>query len=175
MAPAQIKRMGGGLGINIEGLEELGADLEKLGHNGLREAIRRSLKGDGGEALASQMRQRSPRRTGGLIAGIGIHEGARSRGPKDSVEVGYLGELSGGHNGGGRNQLGAWIESGTKPHEIRAKDGGSLKFNGGQFEVVQHPGIRGRKIAAKSIRAAEWEVLADIVDQIDHMIGGDAA
>ena len=158
--------------VTIDGLERWGADLEKLGRNQLPQAIRRALRGRGGEALADEMRSRAPRRTGRLIAGIGVHIGARTRGGRDDVEVGYVGELSHGYRGGGRDQLGAWIESGVKPHMIEARDGGSLSIGGGQFERVMHPGFRGRKIAQVSMGAAEWRVLDSIVDEINLMIGG---
>jgi hypothetical protein len=164
--------MGGGLAITVEGLEKLGADLEALGRNKLPLAIRRALRGKGGEALAAEMRLRAPVRSGRLVAGIGIHVGARSRGHADDVEVGFVGDLSHGYRGGGRDQLGAWIESGVKPHTIEARNGGSLSIGNGQYERVEHPGFKGRKIASKSIAAAEWEVLAAVVDEIDMMIGG---
>lgn len=150
--------MGGGIGISIEGLEELGADLSKLERNGLREAIRRSMRGPGGEAIAAEMRLRSPRKSGYLVRNIRVSGEGR-----DDTLVGYQGEIDG---------RGTFIESGAPPHTIRAKDGGSMYFGGRYVEEVQHPGFRGKKVASRSIRASEWEVLADIVDQIDGMIGG---
>jgi len=161
-----------GLRITIDGLEELGADMGRLAHPGLRNAIRASLRGAGGEAIAAEMRMRAPRRSGTLVDGIGVH-GNASNG--DDVEVGYRGALAGGSNiAGAREQRGAWVESGTRPHVIEPRDGGSLSFNGGQFEKVSHPGMRGQKVAAKSIKSAEWEVMADIADQINHALGGAA-
>lgn len=180
-----------GLSITVEGLEALGADMERLAPPGLRNAIRTSLRGAGGQALAGEMRLRAPRgETGGLIAGIDVH--ASAAGSKhavtgnDDVLIGYLGALSGGNNGGGRFQLGAWIESGTAPHMIQPKvtkrkslfgskmsqSKNALAFDGGVFANASHPGIRGRRVAAKSIRAAEWEVMADVVDVIDGMLLG---
>jgi len=158
--------------VDIDGLERWGADLKKLGRNQLPLAIRRALRGKGGEALVADMKSRAPFRTGRLHAGIGIHVGARSRGNFDDVEVGFVGNLSHGHKGGGRDQLGAWIESGVKPHTIEARDGGSLSIGSGQYERVEHPGFKGRKIASTAMGSAEWRVLAAIVDEIDLMIGG---
>lgn len=177
-----------GLHITIEGLEELGADLSRLQRPGLSNAIRQSLRGAGGEALATEMKLRAPHRTGGLAAGIGVH--TADAGSKhgvtgnEQVLVGYLGGLSGGHNGGGRFQLGAWVESGTKPHMIQPRvtkqqglffskstqSKNALAFDGGVFANARHPGSRAQRVAAKSIKAAEWEVLADIVDVIDGML-----
>jgi HK97 gp10 family phage protein len=34
-----------------------------------------------------------------------------------------------------------FVEYGTKPHVIKAKDGGALAFGGGVVQSVQHPGI----------------------------------
>lgn len=159
-----------GLRISIDGLEELGADMARLSHPGLANAIRASLRGKGGEALATEMKTRAPRRTGTLISGIGVHGSAATG---DDVEVGYLGALASGSSiVGAREQRGAWVESGTRPHEIRPRDGGALMLpGGGMVEKVDHPGMRGQKIAAKSLKAAEWEVMADIVDQIDAIVG----
>lgn len=167
-----------GLRIDIDGLEALGADMGRLSHPGLANAIRASLRGAGGEALALEMKQRAPVRTGTLLSGIGVH-GAAATG--DDVEIGYLGALaSGSHIVGAREQRGAWVESGTRPHLIqpKEKDGvqrsAALAIHGEFYANALHPGTRGQKVAAKSIKAAEWEVMADIVDHIDHILGGAA-
>lgn len=144
--------------IDVDGLERWGADLKRLGHNQLPVAIRRALRGKAGDALVNEMREHTPQRSGKLYAGIGIHEGTGG-----AVEVGYHGSI---------RHLGAWIESGTKPHEIRARDGGSLSIGGNQYEKVDHPGFKGRKIAHTAINSAEWRVLDAIVGEIDAMIGG---
>lgn len=157
-----------GFNITIDGLEELGADLARLERGGIRKAIHRSLSGAGGEALAAEMRMRVPVRTGGLKAGIGVHPGDLG----DDVLVGYRGGFSGGAVVNAREQKGAWVESGTRPHMIRARDGGALAFNGGQWEQVMHPGQKGQRPARKAMNAAHWEVMADVVDQINIMIGG---
>ncbi len=173
-----MARRGNGLRIDIEGLEALGADMGRLAHPGLAQAIRASLRGAGGEALASEMRMRAPSRTGTLISGIGVH-GSAMRG--DDVEVGYKGALAdGGATWNAFEQRGAWVESGTRPHMIepKVKNGKQSKHaivvDGHPFANAVHPGQRGQKVAAKSIKSAEWEVMADIVDQIDNILGGAA-
>ena len=155
--------------LSAEGLTELGADLDKLGKK-LPLAIRNALKGEGGEAIISNMRQMMPRKTGRLQSGLGITEDPKSR----AVYVGYLGPLSGGNRGGGRDQLGTWIESGTKPHEIKAEAGKSLLIAGSGQPVssVNHPGIKARRIGRKSIRMSMWEVEASVVDEIGKINGG---
>lgn len=104
---------------------------------------------------------RAPKKSGTLVGNIGIHdEGTKG------VMVGYLGALSHGNRGGGREQRGAWVESGTKPHPIRARRADSLFFAGANIESVDHPGSRGQRVASKAMRAAEWEVLGDIADRL---------
>lgn len=142
---------GRGLNITIEGLEELGADLSRIARPGLRNAIMASLRGKGGQALVSELRLRTPKRTGALAASIRISDTG------DTVKVGT--DLP----------HGSWIESGVGGHVIRAKNGGSLFFAGHSVKRVIHPGFKGRFVAKKSLKAAEWEVLADIVDEIDRI------
>lgn len=138
--------------IDIPQLEEMGADIGRLAHPGLRDAIRESLRGKGGEALATEMKLRAPVRTGGLVSQIAVKDSGGG-----NVGVGYQGD----------DGLGTWIESGAKPHTIKAKrKGDSLFFHGSMIKSVEHPGFRGRWVAKKSLNAAEWEVLADIVDVI---------
>jgi hypothetical protein len=158
-----------GLRIDIEGLEDLGVDLQRLQPPGLRHAIRDSLRdpAGGGGALASEMRLRAPSRTGTLVGGIGIHNQAG-----DDVLVGYLGALAGGAVANAREQRGAWVESGTRPHTIKAKRAEALFFGGRTVEQVEHPGSRPQKVAQKSMNAAEWEVLADVADKIDARLNG---
>lgn len=153
-----------GLNITIDGLMELGADLRRLDRPGLKMAIRESLRGAGGEALATEMRLRAPKRTGGLVSRIKVHDATGSGG---DVEVGYKGD------GVYPDALGTWIESGTQPHEIKAPRGHYLAIGGGKtYKSVNVSGIKARRVAHYSIKAAEWEVLADITDKINAMIGG---
>jgi hypothetical protein len=156
-----------GLRIDVAGLAEMGADLQRLAPPGLRHVVRDSLRGTGGEALAAEMRNRAPRRTGHLHDNINVHNQ-----PGDDVLVGYQGGFSGGAVVNAREQRGAWVESGTRPHKIKAKRAEALFFAGRAVEEVVHPGMRGQGVARKSIKAAEWEVMADIVDKIDKRLAG---
>lgn len=171
MAKSAISRSRyGGFAIDIEGLERLGADIENLAHNGILNAIRRSLRGAGGEALAAEQRLRSPRLTGELVEGIGVHyEGAGA-----DVLVGYKSDS--------RLPKGQWAESGVKPHMIQpgvrktaltsTQGKQAIVIDGHPYANAAHPGYRGRKVAHRSIKAAEWEVLADIVDEINKETSG---
>lgn len=160
---------GRGLGITVERLEELGADLRDFERR-LPLAIQKALENGGGEALESSMERLAPRRTGGLVAGIGIHSVG------GVAMIGYLGALSGGAVKNGRNQLGRWIESGTKPHVQRAgarnNAAQAMYFGGKYVEEIHHPGSRARKVAQRSIRSAKWEVEAAVVDELDKIAPG---
>lgn len=177
----------GGLMIEVEGLEEYSDAINRISREGLRRAIRASLRGAGGEALASEMRAKSPKRSGGLVAGISVHAVAG-----DDVLVGYQGGVAKTSLiVGAREQRGVWVESGVKPHTIQPKQKRSgrlnlrgkfeetsvtqkrqaLSIDGGVYSAAYHPGYRGRKVAQKSMRSAEWEVLADIADKITEELG----
>lgn len=177
-----MARSRGGVGwITIEGLEWLGADLEHLAYPGLFLAINRALRGKGGRAMVEYMHMLEPERSGDLKRKTKIHAETHT----SDVLVGYLGELSHGNKGGGRNQKGAWIESGVKPHDIvakRNKQSGeftakrhSLFFGGTYTEKVHHPGFRGRKIAKKAMDATETTMLAAVVEEIDQITGSNAS
>jgi len=141
--------------IDIQGLEAMGAQISQLSSPGLKNAIRASLRGAGGEALATEMKLRAPKRTGRLAAQIGIKDGVGGE-----VSVGYQGE----------DNIGTFVESGTKPHTIKARQNKAMWFGGHWVKSVEHPGFRGRFVAKKSLKAAEWEVLADITDKINEMV-----
>lgn len=152
-----------GINITIDGLLELGADLKRLDRPGLKMAIRESLRGAGGEAIAAEMRVRAPKRTGGMVSRIRVYDDLGSGG---DVSVGYKGD------GVYPDALGTWIESGTQPHTIKARNGGTLAIGNGMYKSVNVQGIKAKRVAHYSIKAAEWEVLADITDKINAMIGG---
>lgn len=159
---------GRGLRISIDGLEALGADLSKLEPPGLQNIVRDSLKGGGGKALVTEMRNTVPRRTGQLYSGIRVEAE-----PGEDVLIGYVGERAySSLIANAREQRGVWVESGTRPHTIKAKNAESLFFAGRNIEQVEHPGQKGQGIARRAIRTAEWEVLADIVDRIDAKLSG---
>lgn len=166
MAPTRYVKRGryGGMMLDVEGLERLDADLHDFERR-LPLAIRASLRGEGGEALASAMRSGAPRRSGTLVAGIGVHPQ-----PGGAVLVGYQGALAGGAVVNAREQRGVWVESGTKPHSINPRRKKALAFFGSVVEEVRmHPGSRAQKVAFKAMRTAEWEVLADVTDKLDEI------
>jgi hypothetical protein len=152
--------------ISVEGLEAAGADMELVAKN-LPNAVRASLRGTGGKILAREMRMLAPSRTGNLRSNIRVHADG------DGVLVGYQGELAAGSKiVGARNQKGAWIESGTKPHPIRARKARSLFFLGTTVEEVIHPGTRGKKIVPKAMKESEEYVLDDVARKLDEIGSG---
>lgn len=155
--------MARGLRIEVEGLREMGADLREFERR-LPLAIKASLRGEGGRALATEMKMRAPSRSGILRSGIGVFTDG------DGAMIGYQGAAAKYSNiAGARDQRGAWVESGTKPHTIRARDGGAMLLGGKFVEEVHHPGSRGQGVAQKAIRTAKWEVLADVVDKLERI------
>jgi hypothetical protein len=170
--------------IDIEGLEGLTQTLGLTARD-LNNAVQTALRGRAGEALAAEMKSRTPIGKGSFGSHTRDDIDVHDKGPAGGVLVGYQGGLSGGHNGGGRLQKGAWLESGIQPHEISVnvdtKAGGqfgrsystkrALKFNGVVRDTVKHPGSRPQKIADKSMKSAKEEVLDWIVDEINDMAG----
>lgn len=155
-----------GFRIDIEGIERVSTALG-LTADQMRHAIQRSLAGHAGEALLSSMKARTPVRTGTLKGG----EAIRDMGPAKGVTVGYQGAASGGAVANGREQRGVWVESGTKPHAIRAKHAKALLLTGSGREVfsVQHPGAKGQRVAEKSLRAERAEMTEWIVEELNDM------
>lgn len=167
------------LRIDIEGIEGLAQTLGLTARD-LNHAVQKALAGEGGDALMREMRSRTPVGKGSFGSHTRDDIDVHNLGWGKGVKVGYQGGLSGGNNGGGRLQKGAWLESGTKPHEInvnsdkrsgRFTSAKALRFNGVSRDRVQHPGTRGLKIAAKSMKSAKWEVEASIVDELNIMAG----
>lgn len=157
-----------GLHMNVEGLEGMIDGLQR-GSKDLPDVFRAVLRGPGGEAIASEVRQRLPKRTGATARDVAVRDvSASSRGGmfgRESVEVG-LSEY-GEHPRGRRpfQLIGRLIESGAKPHEITARRGGLAGVVGFR-KSVEHPGFRGRRTMARSLRAVKWEVEAALVDEL---------
>jgi hypothetical protein len=155
--------------VDIDGLREWGAAVDQLKSGQLRHAVLDALRGAGGEAIVKSMHERIRSRTGTTKRYTKVHG---TTGYQEDVEVGYKGPLSFGNKGGGRFNVGAWLESGTKAHIIRPRQrGGSLFFSGSHVTEVQHPGQRGRKIAKTAIEMNEWRVLQSVTEEIDTMLG----
>lgn len=144
------------LRMDIDGLPEMLGALDR-GQAELPDVLRTVLRGAGGQAILSEARSRVRSRTGRTVEHMGVHPLAH-----DGVSVGYDGEVE---------HVGTWLESGVKPHEINARGLAArhgMQLPGGHFAThVLHPGIRAQRIMSKSLRAAQWEVEGDIVDELN--------
>lgn len=166
-----------GIRLDIDGLDELVAAL-KGGEKALPKVYREVLRGPGGRAIMLELRQRTPRKTGKTANSIAIRN-LPSRGlfKAGAVEVGVG---TGNHPDSkvGYRTIGSILESGAKRHEInpKARSGSDrskrhgLRMPSGRFvERVEHPGVKPRRVASKSIKASQWEFEAALVDELTRM------
>ena len=134
-------------------LDELEADIRgKARYSGLVE-MAKPLKAEIKSRLAGHVV------SGALYRSIGHRKIAKSQYGLFNMQAGDLGLLVGATN----KQFYAsvvkkrsqaykmhFLEEGTKPHKIRAKKGGVLKFKGVSVKAVNHPGVRARHILSGS-------------------------
>ncbi len=99
----------------------------KIERNHLRGALRAGMT-----ATVKPAAQRAARRASGLYAD-GLKVGTKSRGGVVTANL----KAKGKHG-----YLGAWIEYGTRAHNIAAKKGGWLSFLGVFRKDVEHPGAK---------------------------------
>ena len=117
--------------IHVTGLSELAKFLDelptKLQNNVMRGSLRAGMK-----VIQDEAKRTSAfvDRTGQLRAGLKI--GTTSRGGTITASL----KAKGKHG-----YIARWIEYGTQPHVIKAKDV-RLAFGGGYFQSVNHPGIK---------------------------------
>lgn len=145
--------------MDVEGLDEMIGGLQG-GARELPDVFRAVLRGAGGEAIASEVRQRMPRRTGATAEDVDVHDRKRQ-----GVEIG---PSDGDHPRSRRpfQLIGRLIESGARSHTIRARRGGLAGAVGFRKEVP-HPGMRGRRTMARSLKSVQWEVEAALVDELN--------
>lgn len=130
---------------------------------GVDDAIRAAMRGEGGEAMMASMRMKLAGhvKTGRTLRDLSLQE----KGKQISIGV-----------QGGRRDIGAYLESGTGGHIIRAKKGSALLVAGGHpVKMVIHGGSRRFRVAAKTLRETQWEVESSIVDEFEklaHRTGG---
>lgn len=115
----------------VKGLDQLQKFLDqlpaKVEANIMRGALRAGMK----EVLPAA--QSNIHNVSGELA-KGLKIGTRKRGRTVTASL----KAKGPHG-----HVAHWVEFGTKPHEIRAKDG-SLSFGGGFARSVMHPGAKRR-------------------------------
>ena len=155
--------------IDIAELESLARSVG-LTDKQLNHAIQDALKGDAGRLLLREIKGRTPIGPGKTGGHTRSNERIEDRGRAEGVFVGYIGELNEGAVQGSRNQKGAWLESGTKPHTIkpRHREGRHGLLFGGRFvEAVEHPGAKPLRIVQKSLRAAKQGIESAVLVEID--------
>ena len=144
---------------------------------------------DTGARLQEQVIQRTPVQSGALrnsiAAGLSVV-------PMGSIGVQQVGEfgvqpLPGQGIGvsvviGSNEQYAPWVEFGTKPHKIRARNAKVLAFQGAGGTVfrreVNHPGTRGARMFGDAMDASEGAVRGSVrglIDRIMKRVFGGAA
>lgn len=113
--------------VNVKGLSDLGRALEQLPDKLARGALRGALRA-GGKVIQGLARENIESDTGETAKSIKIS--TRARGLEVSATVRT------------KHYRARWLEFGTRPHLIKARDGGALSFGGGFYKVVEHPGAR---------------------------------
>lgn len=59
-----------------------------------------------------------------------------------------------------------WVIRGTKPHVIRARNGGSLFFNGSNISEVHHPGAKSDPFVKRGVQGKEAALAARIKKEL---------
>lgn len=130
----------------IEGLDAFAVELDRQMTRAMRNA---------GAAIAVEARARAPRGPTGILA--------------NSIQgIEPTGSFSGGTLEGGAVAVAAyaeWVESGTRPHEIRPRHRMALRFpqlGGFRFaKRVHHPGTRPQPFMEPALDAALDDILAE--------------
>lgn len=113
--------------VNVKGLAEIGKLLDQLPERLARGALRGGLRAGGG-VIRTEARANINSDSGETARSIKIS--TRSRGHIVSAKV------------EAKSYKARWLEYGTRPHTIKARDGGAMAFAGGFYKEVEHPGAR---------------------------------
>ena len=131
--------------VVVTGLAELQLQLSQLPANIERKLLRGALRA-GQKVVADMARDRAPSAepsstaaqkygavTGALRSSIRVSARARGGNIVASVKAGNRAAYYAG-----------WVEFGTRPHTIEAKDGGAISFGGKEYKRINHPGAQAR-------------------------------
>lgn len=158
---------------NITGGAELQAALSSLPAK-IEKNIMRSALATGAREVAKEIKARAP-------VGPPSAEGARLYGGyagalRDSVRVstrvGKDGTIRAVVRVGGKNKKGVdvfyarFIEYGTRPHVIKAKNGGALSLGGALVGGVMHPGTRPNPFVRPVFDAKSQDAIAAVASKI---------
>jgi hypothetical protein len=155
--------------FDMSDFEQAFGDMQTL-KGALWAAYARAARGEGGDAVASAMRNNAPRRSGLFASSID----KRLRGAR-GLDIGTHRYDSGmthpvdarsrnGKPGMRYSSIGWWVESGTQPHSITFTTPRGKR-------TVQHPGMRGRRVASRAITQTRWEVEAATMDELHTGVG----
>lgn len=113
--------------VNVKGLEAIGRALEQIPDRLARGAMRGGLRA-GAKVIQVLARQNIESESGDTAKSIKISTRARGREVSAKVQT--------------KHYTARWLEHGTRPHIIKAREGGALSFGGGFYKVIEHPGAR---------------------------------
>src|ERR1035437_278908 len=114
--------------VHVTGLTDLQRFLDELPAKLQKNVMRGALRAGMNEI--KPVAQQNVHSVSGELA-KGLKVGTKSKG---SIVTASL-KATGPHR-----RVAHLVEFGTKPHTIKAKDGGALAFAGGVYKSVQHPG-----------------------------------
>ena len=117
---------------NVKGLDQLQALLNTLSAKVETNIMRAALRA-GANVIRDEVRQTAPFDTGLLRKGIKVSTRARRGVVTATIKA------SGKHS-----HAAAWLEYGTLPHIIKARQAKGLAIDGAFAEVVNNPGVKAR-------------------------------
>ncbi|HSW83538.1 MAG TPA: HK97-gp10 family putative phage morphogenesis protein [Usitatibacter sp.] len=115
--------------IHVKGLSQLQALLDTVAPKIERNIMRGALRA-GANVIKPVAAANIHSVSGELAKGLRVTTRARGGTVTASLKA-----------GGPHSFVAKWVEHGTRPHTITARDGGALRFGGGFVKSVQHPGI----------------------------------
>lgn len=112
--------------VHVKGLAELDKFLGTFAPRVQRNILRSALRA-GANVVKAQAQANIHSVSGALAASLKV--GSRARGGVITA------------NAGTKLFYAKFVEYGTRPHTISARDGGALRFGGGFYTEVDHPGV----------------------------------
>jgi hypothetical protein len=146
------------LWLEVDGDEDLARLLDRSVKE-LNMLARRVMRGEGGQALQSELRNRLralPYATGETASAVGIQD----RGDAHGVYIGVQGNRAG---------IAKLVESGSRPHLIQVRRARALRIGTTLVREVHHPGAKPKRIASKALRSTQWEIEAALVDELNEV------
>lgn len=111
--------------VHVKGLDQLQKFLDTLPARIERNIMRSALRA-GANVIKLQAQQNIHSVSGALATSLKV--GSRARGGKVTASVST------------KIFYAKFVEYGTRPHTITARDGGALRFGGGYYRSIEHPG-----------------------------------